>query len=418
MSSIDFAALARRDQADPLAAKRGLFKIPKDTVYLDGNSLGLLTHKTAERVQAVLEQQWGEDAIKSWNQHDWVHLPEIVGDKIAPLIGAEAGQVICCDSISVNLTKALSAALQKQKGRNQVISTEDNFPTDLYMVQGLSQLLGEQRCQLQMVDETTLCASPADVIDESTAVVLLTEVNFRTGRRLPIQKLIAHAHKVGALVIVDLAHSAGAMPVELDAWQADFAVGCTYKYLNGGPGAPAFIYVAKRHLAGLQQPLTGWFGHAQPFAFDPIYAPSQSIKQMLSGTPAVLSMSAVDAALDCFADVDLAQLREKSLALSELFLELLEDLGLAHEFDCISPRNQAERGSQLSFAHPEAYAICQALIEAKVIADFRAPNYLRVGFTPLYTSYSDIGRAIERLAKIMREQSYRAPQFQQRHAVT
>ncbi|RUO52358.1 kynureninase [Pseudidiomarina homiensis] len=418
MSSIDFATLARRDADDPLAAKRSLFKIPADTVYLDGNSLGLLTHQTAQRVQEVVQAQWGDDAIKSWNLHDWVDLPLSVGNKIAPLIGAEPGQVICCDSISVNLFKALSAALRLQDGRNTVISTADNFPTDLYMVQGLSELLGEQRCQLQLVDEADLLADPQRVIDETTAVVLLTEVNFRTGRRLPMQQLIAQAHAVGALVIVDLAHSAGAMPVALDAWRADFAVGCTYKYLNGGPGAPAFIYVAERHLTQLQQPIAGWFGHAQPFAFDPIYQPSPTVKQMLSGTPSVLAMSAVDAALDAFVDVDLQELRNKSLALSELFLELLEANGLAGSFTCISPSTTAERGSQLSFAHPEAYAICQALIDAKVIADFRAPNYLRVGFTPLYTSYTDIGTAVARLSTIMQQESYRAPRFQQRHAVT
>lgn len=418
MSSIDFAALAERDKNDPLAAKRQLFTIPEATVYLDGNSLGLLTHETRERVQQVVEEQWGQDGIKSWNAHDWVQLPSRVGDKIAPLIGAATGQVICCDSISVNLFKLLSAALKLQQGRSRVISTDDNFPTDLYMVQGLSQLVGAEKCQLELVAEADLLATPADYLDESLAVLLITEVNFRTGRRMPMTQLIEQAHAAGALVIVDLAHSAGAMPVELDAWQADFAVGCTYKYLNGGPGAPAFAYVAQRHLAKLQQPLAGWFGHANPFAFDATYEPAKSVKQMLSGTPSVIAMSAVDAALNAFTDVDMQQLRDKSLALSELFLDLLEAHGLRDEFVCISPSAQSERGSQLSFAHPEAYAICQALIEAKVIADFRAPNYLRVGFTPLYTSYTDIGIAVERLATIMQEEGYRAPRFQERHAVT
>lgn len=418
MSSIDFAALAERDHADPLAAKRNLFRIPTDTIYLDGNSLGLMTHATATRVQEVVQRQWANDGIKSWNQHDWVNLPSLVGEKIAPIIGAAPGQVICCDSISVNLFKVLSAAIKLQDGRTQVVSTQDNFPTDLYMVQGLSQLLGEKHCALTTVDENALLEQPSQFINEHTAVVLLTEVNFRTGRRLPLQQLIAHAHAVGALVIVDLAHSAGAMPVELDAWQADFAVGCTYKYLNGGPGAPAFVYVAKRHLQRLNQPLAGWFGHAQPFAFDPVYQPADTIKQMLSGTPSIIAMSAVDAALDAFTGVDLQQVREKSIALSELFLELLASYDFAHAFECISPADPRARGSQLSFAHDDAYAICQALIEANVIADFRAPNYLRVGFTPLYTSYTDIGVAVERLAAIMQEESYRAPRFQQRHAVT
>jgi len=418
MSSIDFTVLAERDNADPLAAKRDLFRIPADTIYLDGNSLGLMTHATAERVQDVVQRQWADDGIKSWNLHDWVNLPSLVGEKLAPIIGAAPGQMICCDSISVNLFKVLSAAVKLQEDRTQIVSTQDNFPTDLYMVQGLSQLLGAQRCELTTVDELELVEQPSRFINQQTAVVLLTEVNFRTGRRLPLQQLIEHAHAVGALVVVDLAHSAGAMPVELDAWQADFAVGCTYKYLNGGPGAPAFVYVAERHLQRLNQPLAGWFGHAQPFAFDPVYQPADTIKQMLSGTPSVLAMSAVDAALDAFAGVDLHQLREKSLALSELFLELLANYDFANAFECISPAEPQARGSQLSFAHDDAYAICQALIEAKVIADFRAPNYLRVGFTPLYTSYTDIGVAVERLATIMQEESYRAPRFQQRHAVT
>jgi kynureninase len=422
MSTIDFSALDALDQRDPLADKRQLFIIPEDTVYLDGNSLGLLTHATQQRVAEVTRQQWGQDAISSWNKHQWVHLPRLVGDKLAPIIGAAAGQVICCDSISVNLFKALSAALhlQRQRGeqqRTKVISTRDNFPTDLYMVQGLEQLLGAQHCHLQMVEEADLLSAAEDLFDAETAILLVTEVNFRSGRRLPVAELIRKAHAAGVLVIVDLAHSAGAMPVLLDEWQADFAVGCTYKYLNGGPGAPAFVYVAQRHLGQFVQPLAGWFGHAQPFAFEPTYQPAPGIEIMLSGTPSVLTMAAVDSALDAFAGVDLAVVREKSLALAETFLQQLEACGIAAEFDCISPP-AAERGSQLSFAHPQAYAICQALIDAKVVADFRAPHYLRVGFTPLYTSFFDIGVAVERLTHIMRKQTYLQPQYQKRHAVT
>ncbi|RUO58788.1 kynureninase [Pseudidiomarina insulisalsae] len=422
---MDFEKLAQLDAADPLAHCRAQFVIPADTVYLDGNSLGLLSHATQARVAEVTAGQWGQDGIKSWNKHQWVQLPQRVGEKLAPLIGAAPGQVVCCDSISVNLFKALSAALslvkQQDEGarpRHQVLSTRDNFPTDLYMVQGLSSIVGSERCELQLADESELLANPQAFITEQTAVVLITEVNFRTGRRLPVAKLIEHAHRVGARVIVDLAHSAGAMPVALDAWQADFAVGCTYKYLNGGPGAPAFIYVAKRHLPAISQPLAGWFGHANPFAFEADYEAAPGIEKMLSGTPAVLAMAAVDAALDSFTGVDLQQLRAKSVQLSELFLDLLESTGCANEFRCISPAQSHERGSQLSFAHDDAYAICQALIDAKIIADFRAPNYLRVGFTPLYTRFTDIGLAVERLAQIMADKSYLAPQFQQRHKVT
>ncbi|MDN7136103.1 kynureninase [Pseudidiomarina terrestris] len=422
---MNFSALERLDQADPLAHLRDEFVIPEDTVYLDGNSLGLMTHGTQARVAETTAQQWGQDGIRSWNEHGWVHLPAKIGDKLAPIIGAQAGQVICCDSISVNLFKTLSAAFavldargEPRNQRHQVLSTADNFPTDLYMVQGLQQLIGAENCELVLADEAELLADLSKHIHAQTAIVMLTEVNFRSGRRLPMAEIIAHAHAAGALVIVDLAHSAGAVPVELDKWQADFAVGCTYKYLNGGPGAPAFVYVAERHLGSVRQPLSGWFGHARPFVFDAQFEATDGIGKMLSGTPSILAMSAVDAALDVFADVTMVQVREKSIGLAELFLELLEQTGLAREFDCISPKTAQQRGSQLSFAHPDAYAICQALIEHKVIADFRAPNYLRVGFTPLYTSFTDIGRAVARLAEIMQTRAYTDPRFQTRQAVT
>ncbi|MFC0446424.1 kynureninase [Pseudidiomarina halophila] len=422
---MNFAELERRDAADPLAELRNHFVIPKNTVYLDGNSLGLLTHATQRRVADVTGQQWGQDGISSWNQHGWVHLPRTVGDKLAPIIGAQPGQVICCDSISVNLFKALSAAFtvldargESRRARKQVLSTADNFPTDLYMVQGLQQLVGAENCELVLAEEAELLANLAHHITAETAIVMLTEVNFRSGRRLPMAEIIQQAHAVGAVVIVDLAHSAGALPVELDEWQADFAVGCTYKYLNGGPGAPAFIYVAERHLPTVTQPLSGWFGHAQPFAFDATFAAATGIEKMLSGTPSILAMSAVDAALDAFSDVSMEQVREKSVQLAEVFLALLDESGLAGEFDCISPLDSEQRGSQLSFAHPEAYAICQALIERKVIADFRAPNYLRFGFTPLYTSFKDVGLALQRLQEIMQTRTYLEPRFQTRQAVT
>ncbi len=425
MSRIDFTALKALDRQDPLAPVRQQFVIPEDTIYLDGNSLGLLTHATQQRLAEVTSQQWGQDVISSWNQHNWVHLPATVGDKIGQLIGAEAGQVICCDSISVNLFKALSAAFslldargEPRTERHQVLSTADNFPTDLYMVQGLQQLVGSQQCELVLADEAELLSDLSQHITKQTAVVLLTEVNFRSGRRLPMADIIAHAHAMGALVIVDLAHSAGAVPVELDSWRADFAVGCTYKYLNGGPGAPAFVYVAKRHLADITQPLSGWFGHSQPFAFDAKFSAAAGIEKMLSGTPSIIAMSAVDAALEVFESVDMNQLRTKSVQLSEVFLELLEQAELAEQFDCISPAESAQRGSQLSFAHPQAYAICQALVERNVIADFRAPNYLRIGFTPLYTSFEELGKAVQQLQDIMQTQAYLDPRFQARQAVT
>ncbi|MEX1221116.1 MAG: kynureninase [Idiomarina sp.] len=406
------------DSNDPISFARDRFYIPAGQVYLDGNSLGLMSHDTHARVAEVTNRQWGKDAITSWNRHNWIGLPQRVGKKIAALIGAAPGQVICCDSISVNLFKALAASLTlvqaKQPQKNQVLSTSDNFPTDLYMVQGLQQFLGNQRCELVLAEEDQL----ADAITASTAVLLITEVNFRTGRRLDVAALITKAHAAGAMVIVDLAHSAGVLPVDLDAWQADFAVGCTYKYLNGGPGAPAFIYAAERHHAKLQQPLVGWMGHQNPFEFTADYSPAPGISQFLAGTPPVLSMSAVDAALDAFKGVNMGQLRFKSMQLSELCHDLVMQFGLTSELTLIAPKDPNQRGSQLSYESEHAYGICQALIERDVIADFRSPNYLRFGFAPLYNSFHDVYLAVQTLADVIESKAHLSERWQQRNAVT
>ncbi|EGN75504.1 kynureninase [Idiomarina sp. A28L] len=404
------------DLSDPLAKLRNEFHIPADTIYLDGNSLGLLSHGVQERVARTLQQEWGNDVITSWNKHNWINLPLIVGDKIGRLIGAPAGHTVCCDSTSINLFKVLSAALQINHGRTEVLSTEDNFPTDLYMVQGLHKLLGE-RCTLRLVPENELL----DSITSETAVVLATEVNFRTGRRLPLAELSQKAREQGALSIIDLAHSAGAMPVALLENHIDFAVGCTYKYMNAGPGAPAFLYVAPRHLEEHSkplQPLFGWLGHAEPFAFSVDYAPAQGIRQFITGTPPILALAAVDAALDIFEGVDMADVRDKSVGLSKYWLERMAAEGLLEHMPSISPSDAAERGSQLAFEHEHAFAICQALIAEGVIADFRAPKYLRIGFSPLYNSYAEIEKAVAALAVIVHERHYQRAEFQQRGAVT
>ncbi|MCH8500754.1 MAG: kynureninase [Aliidiomarina sp.] len=404
------------DKDDPLAHKRAAFHIPANTIYLDGNSLGLMAPSVHERVNQALRHEWGDDVITSWNKHGWIDLPVTVGNKIGRLIGAPEGRTICCDSTSINLFKVLCAALQINQGRQEILSTEDNFPTDLYMVQGIEQLLGE-RCTLRLVSEDSLLQS----INENTAAVLVTEVNFRTGRRLPMAHLSERARKLGALTIVDLAHSAGALPVHLEANDIDFAVGCTYKYFNAGPGAPAFLYVAKRHLDAQTQPLQplyGWLGHAAPFAFAVDYAPAQGIRQFLTGTPPVLSLVAVDAALDLFADVSMHDVRNKSIGLANYWLECMDKHHLLAEMPSISPAHAEERGSQLAFQHEQAYAICQALIADGVIADFRAPEYLRIGFAPLYNSYAEVESAVQRLAKIMQEKRYLNPKFQQRNQVT
>ncbi|RUO36902.1 kynureninase [Aliidiomarina shirensis] len=404
------------DKRDPLAALRQEFHIPANTIYFDGNSLGLLSHRVQERVTQTLQKQWGNDVITSWNKHNWINLPLTIGDKIGHLIGAPKGHTVCCDSTSINLFKVLSAALQLNDGRAEVLSTEDNFPTDLYMVQGLHQLLGE-RCTLRLVPEGELLNS----ISSETAVVLATEVNFRTGRRLPLTKLSKKAREQGALTIIDLAHSAGAMPVELLNHDIDFAIGCTYKYLNAGPGAPAFLYVAPRHLTDNVkplQPLFGWLGHAQPFEFSVDYAPADGIRQFITGTPPILALAAVDAALDIFNGVDMAELREKSVGLSNYWLERMAAEGLLEQMPSISPSEAEERGSQLAFEHEHAFAICQALIAEGIIADFRAPKYLRIGFSPLYNTYAEVKQAVAALADIVHKHHYEREEFQQRNAVT
>jgi len=404
---MNFDEIITLDKADPLAKKRLEFDLPANTIYLDGNSLGALPKSVKSRVAEVVSQQWGNDLIKSWNSHSWIDLPIKVGEKIAPLIGAAPGQVMCCDSISVNLFKLLCSALTLNSERTVVLSTKDNFPTDLYMVQGLSDLLGPDLCQLQMVEEQDI----QQHLTESVAVLLLTQVNFRSGRLLDMAKLTRLAHEKGILVIWDLAHSAGALPVELDTCEADFAVGCGYKYLNGGPGSPAFLYVAKRHQQEIKQPLSGWMGHAKPFAFDAKYTAAPNINQFQCGTPSVISMSALDAALDVWQDVDMLQIRHKSAGLADVFIELIQMNNCLTDLILISPNVAQQRGSQLAFSHDAAFAICQALIQKGVIADFRAPNILRFGFTPLYTSFEDIWLAVTILVNIVESEQYKESRF-------
>lgn len=405
---------ATKDAADSLSTKKRLFDLPAGMVYLDGNSLGPLTHAAKQRAVSVVEQQWGQDLITSWNKHQWIDLPVKVGEKIAPLIGAGPEQVICCDSISVNLFKLLSAALAMRPERHKVLSTIDNFPTDRYMVQGFSDARVAPDVELISVSEADIVAS----IDDSIAVVMLTQVNFKTGYRLDMRKVTEKAHQHGCLVIWDLAHSAGILPVELDACQADFAVGCGYKYLNGGPGAPAFVYVAKRHQQHYRQPLQGWMGHANPFTFDPDYQAHQSIKQNLVGTPSVVSMSLLDAALDAFDETVMFDIANKGLDLAEWFICVLNKLQLDKLFEHIGHFDRNHSGAQVALHHPHAYAICQAWVAKGVVADFRAPNVLRVGFSPLFLSFQDIVIAAERLADVMQSTYYLNQEFQIKQAVT
>ncbi|OFE13608.1 kynureninase [Pseudohongiella acticola] len=406
--------LVQMDRQDPLAAKTAAFDVPAEQIYLDGNSLGCLPVSAKQRAREVVEQQWGQDLIKSWNLHQWIDLPFSAGEKIARLIGAAPGQTICCDSISVNIFKLLSAALMMHNERHVVLSQQGNFPTDLYMVQGLARQLGEDRCSLRLAADDDI----ASALTDDVAVLLLSHVNFRSGALYDMQAITEQAQARGILVIWDLAHSAGVVPVQLDACRADFAVGCGYKYLNGGPGAPAFLYVARRHQAQAAQPLSGWMGHMAPFDFDNAYQAAPGVAGFLTGTPPVISLSILDAALDVFADVDVAQLRQKSLALAGVFMQRVAQSPLLAELQLLSPVDEAQRGAQLAYRHPHAFAICQALIAHGVIADFRAPDILRVGFSPLFLRFADIGRSVDVLSRIMRDELWRDPAYAVRHKVT
>lgn len=398
------------DAADPFARSRQLFDLPDGIIYLDGNSLGALPRAVKARVSDVVATQWGEGLIRSWNIHDWIDLPARVGERIARLIGAAPGSVMVADSTSVNLFKALVTALRLRPGRKVILSERNNFPTDAYIAAGVADVLGQGH-ELRLVEAGEI----AGALNDDVAVLLLTEVNYRTGARLDMAGLTAAAQGVGALTIWDLCHSAGAFPVDLSAADADFAVGCGYKYLNGGPGAPAFIYAAPRHLDGLRQPLTGWLGHAAPFSFAETYRPAEGIGALRVGTPPVISMSALDAALDVFDGVDLVALRSKADELFELFVGEVQRL--APELELATPTDPAQRGTQVSLRHPEAYAVMQALIARGVIGDFREPDILRFGLTPLYLSFADIKRAAEIIGEVMRTRSWDRHEYRLRAKV-
>ena len=422
--------LERMDETDPLAPVRERFHVPRalnsapdapPLVYLDGNSLGVVPRGVSERVRACIEDEWGGDLVSSWNSAGWVNLPRTVAAKIAPLIGAEANDVRVADSTSVNLFKVLAAALALRPDRTRIVSQRRNFPTDLYMVEGLNGLTGGER-RLDLVDASDDPEAAIEaMLGVDTAVLLLTEIDYRTGRRLDMARLTKAAHVRGALVVWDLAHSAGAVPVRLAECDADFAVGCGYKYLNGGPGAPAFLYVAAKHQSEARNPLSGWFAHAAPFAFESGFRPAEGADRFLAGTPPVLSMVALDAALDAWDGVSIETVREKSVALTDLFIALVERANT--DLRLVTPRDPARRGSQVSFAHEHAYPIVKCLIARGVVGDFRAgqddePGIARFGFTPLYTRYADVWDAAERIGEVMETRAWDAPEFHERSAVT
>jgi kynureninase len=401
------------DAADPLASFRERFALPDGVIYLDGNSLGALPKATERRVQNTVRSEWGEGLITSWNKADWVGMPQRIGDKIAQLIGARAGEVVACDSTSINVFKALTAAISLRPDRNVILSEAGNFPTDIYIMQGIEALTGCQvRAQMVQPDEIE------GAIDDSVAAVLLTQVHYKTGKMRDMAQVTKLAHDHGALMIWDLSHSAGAIPIDLTAANADFAVGCGYKYLNGGPGAPGFLYVAERHQNAVTPALTGWFGHSAPFAFEDTYDPAPGVQRFLVGTPPVLGMAALEVGVDLFLEADMAAVRAKSISLSQLFIELMAPLRERWDFALASPPDPAERGSQVSYRHPEGYAIMQALIARGVIGDFRAPDILRFGFTPLYTTHAEVAAAVDHIDAVMAAGEWDRPAYKVRSAVT
>ena len=408
------------DAQDALAPLRDQFSLPEGVIYLDGNSLGVLPRTAAARVQQVVTQEWGVGLIGSWNTAGWMDLPQRLGNKIARLVGAGDNELVVADSTSVNLFKVLSAALRIVQAdapqRRVILSERSNFPTDLYIAESLAR---EHGMTLHLVDVDEIEAH----LNGSAAILMLTQVNYRTGRLHDMAALTRAAHEAGALTVWDLAHSAGALPIDLSGSDADFAVGCGYKYLNGGPGAPAFVWVNPRHADRFWQPLSGWLGHAAPFDFAADYRPAAGITRYVCGTPPVLSLAALECGLDSVLAAEpfggMQALRDKSLALSGLFAQLVEARCAGHGLTLASPRDDALRGSQVCFAHETAgYAIVQALIARGVIGDFRAPDILRFGFTPLYVRFVDVWDAVEHLAQVLHSGEWKQARFGQRSAVT
>ena len=398
------------DASDPLAFARERLLLPDGIIYLDGNSLGALPVATAGRLAETTERQWGEDLIASWNKHGWIDWPTRIAAKLAPIVGAKPSELLIADSTSVCLFKLLAAALRARPGKRTVLTQRRNFPTDLYVAQGLAEMLG-----------LTLTAVPAEdvlaAIDGDTAVVTLTHVDYRSAAIHDMRAINDAAHAAGALTVWDLSHSAGAIELDLTGARSDLAVGCGYKYLNGGPGAPAFLYVAQALQGELRSPLQGWMGHAQPFAFDDDYRAAPGIRSFLTGTPSILALAALDAGLDTFDGIALRDLEAKSRALSQLFVDEVE-ARCGREVTLASPRDPAKRASHVVFAHEQGYAVMQALIDRGVIGDFRAPDLMRFGFTPLYTRFEAVVRAAEILGDILTARAWDDPRFLERKKVT
>ncbi|MGK8221680.1 kynureninase [Achromobacter xylosoxidans] len=411
-------ACVAADRQDPLAPLKARFDLPPGVLYMDGNSLGVMPRAAAARAAEVITQEWGTGLIRSWNTAGWFELPSRLGDKLAGLLGAKEGELVITDTTSLNIFKALAASLRiqqkRQPERRVILSERDNFPTDLYMIQGMIDLL-QQGYEMRLIDDDL----PLDrALDEDVAVVLLSHVNYRSGQMHDMAAVTRQAHERGALVIWDLAHAAGAVPVDLNGADADYAVGCTYKYLNGGPGSPAFIWVAPRHIPDFWQPLSGWWGHQRPFDMTVAYEPAGGIRRYLCGTQPIVSLAMVECGLDVAREADMAEVRRKSLALGDLFIALVEERCAGHPLTLVTPRDHAQRGSHVSLRHPNGYEVMQALIARGLIGDYREPEVLRFGLTPLYFGYADVWDAVEILKDVLDSKAWDKPEFKQRSAVT
>ena len=400
MHSLDDARA--RDAADGLREWRSRFALPDSLIYLDGNSLGALPEAAVAQMQDAVRRQWGRDLIRSWNSNDWIEAPQRIGGKIAGLIGAAPGEVIVCDSVSVNIFKLLTAIARTRAGATHILSESGNFPTDAHVAAGAADMLD---MELFLQDRETIM----DALSEDTAVLLLTHVHYKTGQRYDMAAVTAAARAKGVPVLWDLSHSTGAVPLDMHAAGAEFAVGCGYKYLNGGPGAPAFLYVSESRQPNLRSPLQGWMGHAKPFAFEDEYAPAPGLDRMLVGTPPVLSLLALECGVDVMAEADMTALWRKSCALFDYMAALMA--ARCPQFTLVSPKDAEKRGSHISYAHAQAWPINNALIARGVVGDFRAPDILRFGLTPLYTGFEDVWRAVHILAEIMACDHWKMPQY-------
>ena len=408
----DFTSL---DKIDPLAKVRDEFSLPQNLIYFDGNSLGPLPKCTIHTLETMIQKEWGNGLISSWNKENWINMPRELGNKIAPLVGAKLGEVIVVDSTSVNLFKVLTSALLLNKNRRVIVSEAENFPSDLYILEGVNKMFGESY-ERHLIEEGDYEIDK--YIDTSTAVVMLSHVNYKTGLISDIKRITSIAHEKGALVIWDLSHSVGVMPLYLHDCGVDFAVGCTYKHLNGGPGAPGFLYVHKSLIKKVSQPLTGWMGHIQPFEFVVNYQPANDICKYICGTPPIIAYKAIESGLTVFEQVSMNVVREKSIKLSEMFIQLMQQECIKFGFELFSPRNAEQRGSQVSFTHGNGFSIMQTLISHSVVGDFRQPNILRFGFSPLYMRFEDVWDAVICLREIMQTKEWQSEQFNKRGYVT